>query len=57
MLAGFKVVPQVLASTLSETAGTPEPMPATAARLDRMDVHANCGRRHNVVSGVLIKVC
>jgi hypothetical protein len=56
MLAGFRVVPQVLASTLSETPGTPEPMPATAARFDCMDMHANCGRPHNEVSGELTKV-
>jgi hypothetical protein len=51
MLAGFRVVPQVLASTLSETSGTPEPMQGTATRFESMDVYANCGRLHNVVGG------
>jgi hypothetical protein len=51
MLAGFRVVPQVLASTLSETSGTPEPSPTTATRFECMDMHANCGRLHKVVGG------
>jgi hypothetical protein len=56
MLAGFRVVPQVLASTLSETSGTPEPMSATAIRFECMDVYANCGRLHKKVRGEFSRV-